>query len=127
MRRWLRRSSKGGAEEIVATLTKAHRATSKPFLVGEDEGTRLLREVLHRDGDDPPDSLRTALKDFLAGVEARGFVPMRLHFAITRYRRWAALSADSTPPARARTLQEFWDTYGLARVVRVRVGTFAAE
>jgi N-acetylglutamate synthase-like GNAT family acetyltransferase len=43
---------------------------------------------------------------------------MRLHFAVTRYLRWAALSADSTPQARARTLQEFWETYGLARVSR---------
>ena len=87
-------------------------------IVGEDEGTRLLREVLHKDGNDPPDAFREALKSFLAGVETRGFVPMRLHFAITRYRRWIALSADSTPQARARTLQEFWDTYGLARVAR---------
>ena len=87
-------------------------------IVGEDEGTRLLREVLHKEGDEPHDEFRSALKSFLAGIETRGFVPMRLHFAITRYRRWAALSADPTPQARARTLQEFWDTYGLARVAR---------
>jgi len=87
-------------------------------IVGEDEGTKLLREVLHKEGDEPPDSFREALKSFLAGVETRGFVPMRLHFAIARYRRWTALSADPTSQARARTLQEFWDTYGLARVAR---------
>jgi len=87
-------------------------------IVGEDEGTRLLRELLHKDGDDAPEPLRDALRIFLAQVETRGFVPMRLHFAITRFRRWAALSADATLEARARTLQEFWDTYGLARVAR---------
>ena len=88
-------------------------------IVGEDEGTRLLRELLHKEPDEAPEPLREALKSFLAGVESRGFVPMRLHFAITRFRRWIALSADSTPPARARTLQEFWDTYGLSRVARI--------
>ena len=87
-------------------------------IVGEDEGTRLLREVLHKEDDEPTDAFREALKAFLADVELRGFVPMRLHFAITRYLRWSALSADPTPQARARTLQEFWDTYGLARVAR---------
>ena len=88
-------------------------------IVGEDEGVRLLREILHKEEDDgAPDERRTSLKSFLADVETRGFVPMRLHFAVTRYRRWTALSADSTPQARARTLQEFWDTYGLARVAR---------
>jgi len=86
--------------------------------IGEDEGVRLLREVLHKEGDDLPAPLREALRSFLASVEARGFVPLRLHFAIARYRRWAALSADSTPAARARTLQEFWESYGLARLAR---------
>lgn len=87
-------------------------------IVGEEEGARLLREVLHKDADDAPESFLEALKAFLADVEARGFVPMRLHFAVIRYRRWAALSTDSTPQARARTLQEFWETYGLARVAQ---------
>jgi long-subunit acyl-CoA synthetase (AMP-forming)/GNAT superfamily N-acetyltransferase len=87
-------------------------------IVGEDEGARLLREVLHKEGDDAPDDLRASLRPFLAEIDKRGFVPMRLHFAVTRYRRWSALSADPTPPARARTLQEFWDTYGLSRVAR---------
>jgi len=87
-------------------------------IVGEDEGLRLLREMLHKEGDEGPEALRASLKAYLAVVETRGFVPMRLHFAITRFRRWAALSADSTPQARARTLQEFWDTYGLASLAR---------
>jgi long-chain acyl-CoA synthetase len=87
-------------------------------IVGEEEGIRLLREILHKEGDEAPESFREALKAFLSGIETRGFIPMRLHFAITRYLRWSALSADPTSQARARTLQEFWETYGLARVAR---------
>ena len=87
-------------------------------IVGEDEGSRLLREILHKEGADAPEAIRESLRAFLSLVEAHGFVPMRPHFAITRFRRWIALSADSTPQARARTLQEFWDTYGLARTAR---------
>ncbi len=94
-------------------------------IVGEDEGLRLLREILHKETEEAPEPLREALKSFLASVEARGFVPMRLHFAVTRYRRWAALSVESTPQARARTLQEFWDTYGLSRLFRVHPETRA--
>lgn len=116
-------------EELVEAAERAHPVLAglvgwdglfTPLLeiVGEDEGTRLLREVLHKEGDESPDEFRSALKTFLAGIETRGFVPMRLHFAINRYRRWAALSVDPTSQARARTLQEFWDTYGLARVAR---------
>ena len=86
--------------------------------IGEEEGSRLLREVLHKEGDDLPPPFREALRSFLSEVERRGFVPLRLHFAIARYRRWAALSADSTPAARARTLQEFWESYGLARLAK---------
>jgi N-acetylglutamate synthase-like GNAT family acetyltransferase len=42
---------------------------------------------------------------------------MRLLFAAKRYRRWASLSTESTPQARARTLQELWETYGLSRLL----------
>ena len=87
-------------------------------IFGEEEGLRMLREVLHKEGDDLPAPFREALEHFLAGVEARGFLPLRLYSAINRYRRWTALSLDPTPQARARTLQEFWDTYGLARVAQ---------
>ncbi len=87
-------------------------------IVGEDEGVRLLRELLHTEMAASDDAEHDLLKPFLADVEAKGFVPMRLHFAITRYRRWNALSTDPTPQARARTLQEFWDTYDLARLSR---------
>jgi GNAT superfamily N-acetyltransferase len=85
-------------------------------IVGEAEGTRLLREALHRDGGELPAEMRAGLARFLDGIETQGFRPLRLYFAVRRYRRWAALSSDPTPQARARTLQEFWDTYGLAKL-----------
>jgi long-chain acyl-CoA synthetase len=85
-------------------------------IVGEEEGSRMLREVLHKEADALTPATRDALARFLEEVEHRGFRPLRLYFAIERYRRWAALSADPTPQARARTLQEFWDTYGLAKL-----------
>lgn len=85
-------------------------------IVGEGEGTRMLREILHREGSDLPAAMRDALARFLEEVERRGFRPLRLYFAIQRYRRWARLSSDPTPQARARTLQEFWETYGLAKL-----------
>jgi long-subunit acyl-CoA synthetase (AMP-forming)/ribosomal protein S18 acetylase RimI-like enzyme len=88
-------------------------------IVGEQEGLRMLREILHREPAGDVDSeFRAALASFVSGIEVRGYVPMRLYFAIRRYARWASLSADATPQARARTLQEFWDTYGLATVAQ---------
>lgn len=87
-------------------------------VIGEQEGLRMLREILHREGDDLDPAMRAALASFVSGIEVRGYVPMRLYYAIQRYGRWASLSADATPQARARTLQEFWDTYGLAAVAQ---------
>jgi long-subunit acyl-CoA synthetase (AMP-forming)/N-acetylglutamate synthase-like GNAT family acetyltransferase len=85
-------------------------------VVGEDEGSRMLREVLHREDDPGTPTFRDALRSFLEGIESRGFLPMRLHFAVSRYRRWAALSGEPTSQARARTVQEFWETYDLERL-----------
>ncbi|HEX4823906.1 MAG TPA: GNAT family N-acetyltransferase [Candidatus Polarisedimenticolaceae bacterium] len=87
-------------------------------IIGEEEGTRLLREALHREANGMPDDMRAGLARFLDGVDRLGFRPLRLYFAIRRYRRWADLSADATPQARARTMHEFWDTYGLAKLAR---------
>jgi long-chain acyl-CoA synthetase len=43
---------------------------------------------------------------------------MRLFFAAKRFRRWAQLNEAATPQARARTLKEFYDTYGLDRLAK---------
>jgi long-subunit acyl-CoA synthetase (AMP-forming)/GNAT superfamily N-acetyltransferase len=86
-------------------------------VVGEAEGLRALRELLHREGEPLPEGLRESLVGFVRHVETRGFLPLRLYFAIERYRRWARLSVDPTPQARARTLLEFWETYRLERLM----------
>ncbi len=78
-------------------------------VVGESQGLALLREALAAGGPLLP------LEGFIEEVERRGFVPLRLHSAIERYRRWAELNADPTLQARALTLQELYDTYGLQR------------
>jgi len=85
-------------------------------VVGEVEGLRMLRDSLWQSRAELPEDLRVALEPYLSTVEARGFLPMRLFFAAKRYRRWAKLSEDATPQARARTLQELFDTYGLQRL-----------
>ncbi len=84
-------------------------------VAGETEGVALFRGALKNEDHGNPE-LAKALEEFLAEVERRGFMPMRLHFACRRYRRWAELSVDATSQARARTLRELYDTYGLQRL-----------
>jgi long-chain acyl-CoA synthetase len=89
-------------------------------VLGEQDGLAALREVL-ADGSAAsaaPAELTAALEEYVHGVQARGFLPMRLYFAAKRYRRWARLNAGATAQARAATLQEFHDTYGLDRLVK---------
>ena len=84
-------------------------------IVGEDEGARLLREVLHREGTARRTISASSLRSFL--VTSRREASCRCA-SISRSRATAAgvrCRPDPTPQARARTLQEFWDTYGLAR------------
>jgi long-subunit acyl-CoA synthetase (AMP-forming)/N-acetylglutamate synthase-like GNAT family acetyltransferase len=87
-------------------------------VVGEEEGLVLLREVLEELRDDPEDELGAALSAYVDTVTGRGFIPLRLFFASERYLRWARLSADATPQARALTLQELYETYGLRRLAK---------
>ncbi len=86
-------------------------------VVGEEEGLALLRDALQQAASVDP-GLQAALCEYLTLVVERGFIPMRLHFAAERYRRWVGLSADATPQARAQTLQELYETYGLQRLAK---------
>jgi ribosomal protein S18 acetylase RimI-like enzyme len=88
-------------------------------VVGEEDGLAMFRQALETEREDLPEGLREALESYLGAVEKRGFLPMRLYFAAKRYRRWARLSEEATREARARTMQEFWDTYGLRRLTRI--------
>jgi GNAT superfamily N-acetyltransferase len=85
--------------------------------VGEDEGLEMLRQAAAADGGLPP-HVAEAAAEFADAVEARGFLSRRLFFAAKRYRRWARLNPDATSLARARTLREMFDTYGLGRLQR---------
>jgi long-subunit acyl-CoA synthetase (AMP-forming)/ribosomal protein S18 acetylase RimI-like enzyme len=81
-------------------------------VIGEQEGLDAYERALKAEPDAPAE-LRQALEEYLFTVRRRGFLPKRLYFAAKRYRRWAKLNEDATPQARAATLQEFYDTYGL--------------
>ncbi len=84
-------------------------------VVGERAGLALYQRALEEEPG-APKHLRAAVMEYVANIGRRGFLPMRLYFAAKRYRRWAALNVDATAQARARTLQEFYDTYGLDRL-----------
>ena len=84
-------------------------------VMGETAGLAAFEQALAAESD-VGDELPAALRDYVVGVQGRGFLPMRLFFAAKRFRRWRALNADATPLARARTLQELFDTYGLDRL-----------
>jgi len=60
--------------------------------------------------------LRAAARAWIDGVEERGFEPMRLYFAVERYRRWAALTPEATPQARAATVHDLHETYSLGEL-----------
>jgi long-subunit acyl-CoA synthetase (AMP-forming)/GNAT superfamily N-acetyltransferase len=78
---------------------------------GEEAGLELLASA--RDSGPEDAELLAALDGFVDEVRRHGFLPRRLHFAVERYLRWERLSTDATPVARARTLQELYETYGL--------------
>jgi GNAT superfamily N-acetyltransferase len=84
-------------------------------VVGEKEGLAMYERALEEETG-VSEGLRSALAEYVVNVGWRGFLPMRLYFAAKRYRRWARLSKDATATACARTLQEFYDTYGLDRL-----------
>ncbi len=86
-------------------------------VVGEQEGLAAYALALETEAG-APEELRSALRHYVSTVRGRGFLPMRLYFATKRYRRWAQLNEDATPQARARTLQEFYGTYGLDQLAR---------
>ena len=85
-------------------------------ILGEEEGLRALLAALQREGTEAPQDLKDDLWAYVGAIEARGFLPMRLMFAVKRYKRWATLSAEPTQQARARTLRSCRDTYGLQRL-----------
>ncbi|NNE43646.1 MAG: GNAT family N-acetyltransferase, partial [Gemmatimonadetes bacterium] len=90
-------------------------------VLGEDDGCRRLKEEAARL--DPSDELWGAIRRFVSGVRRRGFLPLRLRVAARRYRRWAQLNTDATLEARAVTLDQIEDAYGLRDLDRERPGS----
>jgi long-chain acyl-CoA synthetase len=82
-------------------------------ILGEDEGLEQLGQLLEGKDDAGDEPMLKALSSFLEIVKMRGFLPRRLFFAAKRYRRWENLGEEPTHQARARTMREFYDTYGL--------------
>ncbi len=113
-----------GAEEnypIIKGLVGWHTIFSSLLnVVGETSGLAALREL---SGNPVRDDLDLALSRFLKELEDEGFTPLKVYFAIERYRRWAELSSDPTPEARARMLRELSETYGLPDIFRNRPET----
>jgi long-chain acyl-CoA synthetase len=87
-------------------------------IVGEERGLEMFREILDGDEQIEDAEMKRSLETYVDTVRIRGFLPRRLFFAAKRYRRWVALSTEATPQARARTLQELYETYGLQRLIR---------
>jgi len=81
-------------------------------IVGEQEGAARLRAVVERGASEDREMVQ-ALEGFLESVARRGFLPRRLFFAAKRYRKWERLNPEATQAARASTLQEIFETYGL--------------
>ncbi|UCF19330.1 MAG: GNAT family N-acetyltransferase [Gemmatimonadota bacterium] len=86
-------------------------------VLGEQEGLATCEGALLAEAQ-APDEIRSALREYVSTVRGGGFLPMRLYFAAKRYRRWARLNEAATPEARASTLQELYDTYGLDRIAK---------
>ncbi len=84
-------------------------------VVGEEEGTTLLGEVLEEARTTECD-WAADLERYLEVVAVRGFLPRRLFFAAKRFRKWDRLAPDATHTIRARTLQELYETYRLAEL-----------
>ena len=87
-------------------------------IIGEDEGLTQFGQLLEGHDSIEGDPMLEALTEYLKIVKLRGFLPRRLFFAAKRYRRWEALGENPTPPARARTLAELYETYGLRNLVK---------
>jgi len=85
-------------------------------IVGEDEGLALFEQAASAQGS--LEGMSSALRRYIDQVRTAGFRPMRLYFAIERYLRWEELSENPTRQARARTLQELYDTYSLDKLTQ---------
>jgi len=82
---------------------------------GPAKGLEHLRELLQTlENRRKHFHLQRFLREYLREIEEKGFTPRNLYFAIQRYRRWAHLNPEADFSARLFTLNELYETYGLA-------------
>jgi long-subunit acyl-CoA synthetase (AMP-forming)/GNAT superfamily N-acetyltransferase len=97
-------SGLAGPKHVLSALCEA---------IGPEEGLRLIEAEMEGASSEHADAIRT----FGESVRRRGFISRRLYFAIERYRRWIDLASDATAKARAKTVQDLYDTYNLASLL----------
>ncbi len=115
---WPQLRGRAGWETVLCALLE---------VVGDSEGKEILAGLVSDSGELPEDA-REVLRDFASRVLRDGFVPRALHFAIVRFRSWHRINPEATREARAATLRDLVDTYGLeqlaARCPEARVRLF---
>jgi len=84
---------------------------------GEEKGMKLLlkfKEELEGVKDFPDkDVVQERLNNFIENIEANGFIPKALFFAIKRFHRWFKLNTDAALTAQAEMLHDLYETYHL--------------
>ena len=89
-------------------------------IFGEHEGLEQLERELERT---EPSEMEAACRRYVSSVRRRGFMPTRVRIAARRYRRWAQLNPRATLEARATTLDQISDAYGLGELDARRPGS----
>jgi GNAT superfamily N-acetyltransferase len=89
-------------------------------ILGETEGLALLEHEL--EGAERSE-IDAACQRYVSSVRRRGFMPTRVRIAARRYRRWVQLNPRATLEARATTLDQIGDAYGLGELDTQRPGS----
>lgn len=93
-------------------------------VLGEAEGVAVLTAMLEdpeMDRELPGE--REHLDRLLSRIKISGYMPRRLAAAVRRYHRWAQVNREATPSARASTLRDLWESYGLRELEEGRPET----
>jgi long-subunit acyl-CoA synthetase (AMP-forming)/GNAT superfamily N-acetyltransferase len=98
-------------------------------VLGQADGDRLLARELPRGvspgilPEESADELVGAAYRFVSSVRRRGFLPSRIRIAARRYRRWAQINPGATLEARASTIDQLEEAYGLGDLEQERPGS----
>lgn len=78
--------------------------------IGHDRGLALLEEAA------PTSHRALAMQGMIAQLRSSGFTPLRVWFAVRRFRRWLDVNPQATVEAQGKMLGELWGTYRLGEV-----------